>query len=480
MHVEEGGGMHSSSGTQKSNDDSRASRGVTPQTRGSRFKKNQVAYKFPPPVDSPPFIASSRYEEGGEGEKNRRRSRSATPPRPRGGRRGGFGLAYDRQQGGHCGDSSSSRSSSSCGSHSSRSRSSSNSSRRSSSRSGLRGDDRDGHYIGGSSSTSGDEGKTYLANDLVSAENDGESGDGGKGGVRSGSSIDGKRGIYNHRDGQHCSLGLSECAGRIGRPSRDSAAAYPLEKEYHHNRPCCSHPKNRSRKKGASTGRWAEGSPAKNIIASNNDEEDDNGDNGDNDESPGSYVCRRNSSRRSIKRGEKARGSETTATPSPREYPSGFGRSPVSGTSVSGGNEGVVGGPAISAETDAMAYGTGGGGSSGGDGGSGLNSSRQRHSTTSSSSTLRAFRQESTLPSPDFGGEVHDDDRGLQIDDSASKGNRKRDGGRSSHGGGDSVNLSENDQKSSSRRRESLRAMRSHHSEEKKKTSGSASNADAR
>lgn len=492
MHGEEGDVMNRSSGRQKDNGDSRGSRGELPRTRGSRSNNNRVAYLFPPPVDSPPFIASPR-EGDGEGVLKRRRNRRATAPRPRGGRRGGFGLACDRLQRGRCSDSNSSRSSGSCGSRSSRSHSSSrsrSSSRsssdrsRSSSGSGINSDVRDIHCIRGSSSSSGDEGKTHIVvDDLVSVEKYCESSDSGKGGARSGSnSINGKREPYNSRDGEKDSFNQNEGAGRVRKSSGDSAAAFSLEKEHHHRRPSSLQFRNRNSKKKAPTGDWTEGHAAQNARTHNDHEDDDNnGDNGNNnDESPGSHVCRRNNARRSISTGEKAQGSETTATPSPRDHPSGYGRSPLSET-FDCVNEGVVGGLAIPTEKGGVTYETGGGSGGGGVG--------CRHSITSPSTVTRAARQESTLPSPDTLGDVHSDDHGPEIDDSASEGKLQRGGGGSSNGSDGNTSLSRNNQLSSTRRGESLYAMRSHHSEEKKwrsgnavnkKTSGSASNGDTR
>ncbi len=394
------------SGRQNNNKNGKASGVKGPRARGSGSSRNRSGFLVPRPTDSPPSVASSR---GGE-VANRRRNERAIANRSRGGKKTGRpcssrstsstsssnrsrssgrrrrkSSSTDVRESQYSGSSISSRSRSRSRSRISRSRS--RSSRSSRSR-GCR---------SSSSSGGGDEDmKTHLTvDDITSMDNCGESTDGGRGGGRS---RNGKRESYHTQD--TFARNDDHDHGRKRESSRDTAKLY--------RRRCSNSSQSRSRhgRKGAPTLCWPE-KGAQGPASSTHDENHDNA-----DESPGSPGHRRNGAR-STNEDRKARGSETTATPSPRDHPSGFGGATAGEPLLDGVSEGVMGWltePAV-------------------------NDWRRQHSITSSSATTLSPRQGSTRPSLEV---VCHTDHGSEIDGLATDCTDRSNGcdgdGTSSHG----------------------------------------------
>ena len=292
------------------------------RTRCSGSSKSRPTFLVPRPTGSPPLVAP--------GVIKRRRNSRTSDGSPHGGRRDDSCRVGSRQQPSRCGGSdgkSVGNSDSDSSSDSSSSSSSSNSS------SFGFNDVRDRHYISDSSS-SGEVGKTYLAvDDLKSVENGAERTK-RRGRGREHSNDD--RNPLQSLDGKQTSFEWDHDDGLDTKSSRDRAEAYPLENEHRRRRRSSSSSRRRThhKKERPPSNGWTEDSCAR-TAASVHDESDD-------DDGSGSRFRRRNSGR-SMKNTEKARGSETTATPSPRDHPSGHGGSVVGDPLVDGMNEGVMG-----------------------------------------------------------------------------------------------------------------------------------------
>ena len=381
MHGDNGNVAHGA-GRHKYDEDGRASGPA--RTRYSSSAKGRLSYLVPPPADSPPFVASP--SEGGVIK--RRRNSKAAAGRPRGGRRDSVGLVTSRQQPGRSSesDSDSDRSRSSNSSNSSRFRIS---------------EVRNRHYVSDSSCStrSGQDGKTYLAvDDLMSGENGSERKIGsGRGSEHS--SISGKYPCKS-RDEKQRSFGRKQVDGHDKKSSRDRAEAYPLKNEHRRHRPSSSRPRSHHNKERPRSDYWTEQNAAR-APASANDES--------NDDDDGSCFHHSNNGR-STKNIEKARGSETTATPSPREHPSIYGGSVVGEPLADGVDEGVMGWLAEPVTESARV---------------------RRHSSGPSAATTASPRQDSTRLSLNTLGNAHDNDHGPETYESATDSTPRRvgDGG---------------------------------------------------
>lgn len=357
------GDMAPNADSQKDNEDGRAS-GLA-RTRCGGSNKGRPSCLVPPPSGSPPSVAPPR--EGGV-IKQRLSSKA------HGGRRDGFGLIGGRQRPGRSSDSDSDSGSS-----------------RSSNSGFSISEVRDRHYISDSSSnSSGKAGKTYLAvDDLMGVENDDERRMGS--GKHSEYSRKNNGHSYKRRDGKPRRLGRDLDDGQETKSSRDRAEGDRPENEHHRRRPSSSSRyRTHGNKDTPPSSGWAERSAAR-AAGSALDRSDD--DDGDEDDDDGSCFHRRNSGR-SIKSIEKARGSETTATPSPRDHPSGYGEPLVEGV-----NEGVMGWLADPAADSSCA---------------------QRNSTGPSAHTMAHPHQETVRPSLDALGNAHDSGHGHDVYEPAS------------------------------------------------------------
>lgn len=365
--------MAHEAGRHRDDEDGRAS-GPARTCCGSSGK-GRLSYLVPPPADSPPFVASP--SEGGVIK--RRRNSKAAAGRPRGGRRDGIGLASSRQQPGRSSESDTESDSSSSSSFSIS-------------------EVRDRHYISDSSSSnsSGEDGKTYLAvDDLVSVANGSER----KMGTGRGSEYTSntRRDLGKSRDGKQHSFGRNQADGKDNKSSRDRAEAYPLKNENRRHRPSSfSRRSTHDNTERPPSADWAKQSAARAAVSAHDESDDDDDD--------GSCFHRKNSGR-SSKNIEKARGSETTATPSPRDHPSGYGGSMVGEPLVDGVNEGVMGWLAEPV-TDSSPV--------------------RRHSLGPSAATTASPRQDSTRPSLNTLDDAHDNGPGPKTYESAIGGNGRR------------------------------------------------------
>lgn len=315
----------------------------TPTHGVGRSGGNRGAFLVPPPTDSPPSSAASSH--GGIGSRRgviRRRRNNAATRESYDDRRSGFGSTHGQQQRGRRIDSKGSRRcSSSSFSSNDRSR-----------------HDRSIKSSGGSSGS--EDGKTYITiDDLVSEDGGAER----RRTRRSGGHTSTDEKEPQIRDGRQA------IAGRIGNDGDSRCRYSPLSQASN----SCD-----SRKNITSDG-WTNRSGAEHDEIPHGGEENRSED----DESRESSVLRTNGAQLPNKRADNARGSETTATPSPRDHP-GYGGSAAGDTFVDGVSEGVMGWlagstGAAAAATDAESCRTRRGDSRGG-----LNSS-ERPSTISSS-----------------------------------------------------------------------------------------------
>ncbi|CAM9096410.1 unnamed protein product [Ectocarpus sp. 4 AP-2014] len=314
----------------------------TPTHGVGRSGGNRGAFLVPPPTDSPPSSAASSH--GGIGSRRgvlRRRRSNAATRESCDDRRNGFGSTHGRQHRGRRIDSKGSRRCSSS-SFSSKDRGR---------------DDRSINSSGGSSGS--EDGKTYITiDDLVNEDGGAERRRTRRSGGRT--STDEKE--PQTRDGRKA------IGGRIGNDG-DSSCRYSPSSQASNS---CD-----SRKNTASDG-WTNRSGAEHDEITHGGEENRSED----DESQESSVLRTNGTQLPNKRADNARGSETTATPSPRDHHPGCSGSAAGETFVDGVSEGVMGwlaGSMAAAATNAESCRTRRGGREGG-----LNSS-ERPSTISSS-----------------------------------------------------------------------------------------------
>ncbi|CAM9406601.1 unnamed protein product [Ectocarpus sp. 8 AP-2014] len=314
----------------------------TPTHGVGRSGGKRGAFLVPPPTDSPPSSAASSH--GGIGSRRgvtRRRRSNAATRESCDDRRSVFGSTHGRQQRGRRIDSKGSRRcSSSSFSSNDRSR-----------------HDRSIKSSGGSSGS--EDGKTYITiDDLV-----GEDG----GAERRRTRRCGERTSTDEKEPQ-LRDGRQTIGGRIGNDG-DSRCRYSPSSQVSNS---CD-----SRKNTTSDG-WKNRNGAVHDAITHGGEENRSED----DESQESFVLRTNGAHLPNKRANNARGSETTATPSPRDHPPGYRGSAAGETFVDGVSERVMGwlvGSTAAAAADAESCRT-----RRGDRGGGLNSS-ERPSTTSSS-----------------------------------------------------------------------------------------------
>lgn len=409
---EDSGEMHS--GLKKRvNADGRSPRVVPTPTHGvGRSGGNRGAFLVPPPTDSPPSSSASPHDGIGSrrGVIRRKRNNAATRESCDD-RRSGVGLTHGRQQRGHRIDSNG---------------------RRSYSSSSFSSNDRSGR--GRSSRSSGDssgseDGKTFLAvDDLVSEDDDADRRGARRGGGRT--STDNME--PQSRDGRQANGART---GNDGDPRcRDSPSSQAGNS--------CDSRKNTTRDG------WTNRSGAAHDAITHGGEEHRSED----DESQASSVLRTNSAHLPNKRADKARGSETTATPSPRDHPHGYGGSAAGETLVDGVSEGVMGwlagSTAVAAATGADSYRTGRGGRGGG------SNSSERPSATSSLTTSHESGHSSQF------GRLHSDNctYGTEAEDSATERSRRSDDG------GSADNTLKSRRTSSSRQEKYLSATRGHQS----------------
>lgn len=387
----------------------------TPTHGVGRSGGNRGAFLVPPPTDSPPSAASPHGGIGSRRGVIRRRCNNAATRESCDDRRSGFGLTHGRQQRGRRIDSKGSRSCSS---------------------SSFSSNDRSGHdrSISGSGGSSGSEdGKTYrTVDDLVSED----------GGAESRST---------RRRGGRTSTGEIEPQSRDGWQAVGDRIGSDADSRCRRSPSSQASNSGNSRKNITSDG-WARRSGAAHDAITHGGREN----RGEDDESQASSVRRTNSAHLPDKRADRARGSETTATPSPRDHTRGYNGSTAGETFVDGVGEGVMGwlaGSTATAEvTDAESCRTGRGSRGGG-----LNSSE--HPSTTSSFTLTSSHESGLSSRKEFE-RLHSDNctYGTQAEDSGTERSRR------SGGDGSADDPLESRRTSSSRQKKYSPGTRGHQS----------------
>ncbi|CAM9391353.1 unnamed protein product [Ectocarpus sp. 12 AP-2014] len=389
----------------------------TPTHGVGRSGGSRGAFLVPPPTDSPPSSAASSHGRIGSRRGVLRQRRSNAPTRGScDDRRSGFGSTYGRQHRGRRIDSNGSRrSSSSSFSSNDRSR-----------------HDRSINTCGGSSGS--EDGKTYITiDDLVSEDGGAER----RRNTRSGGRTSTDEKEPQIRDGRQA------IGRRIGNDG-DSRCRYSPSSQASNS---CD-----SRKNTTSDG-WTNRSGVEHDEITHGEE----GNRSEDDESQESSVLRTNGAQLPKKRADNARGSETTATPSPRDHPHGYSGSAAGDTFVDGVSEGVMGWPAGStaAAAAAAATDTESCRTRRSDRGGGHN--RSERPSTISSSTLTPNHE--SRHSPQFD-RLNSDNctYGTEAEDSATERSRR------SGDEGYADDTLENRRTSSSRRKKYLSATRCHQS----------------
>lgn len=369
--------------------------------RGSRSTNRPAAHNVPPPTEAPPFAA---LPTGGnvDGERIIQRRNNSTAARPsRCHHRDSMRSTNGRRKRGHRNDSNGSS-----GTTSPDSSSTSRTSRTSA--------DRGGHYsdgnTSGSSSDIHESGKTYIHLDaLESVTSAGEN-------VDSGRSAWGARTRHRKkesfgRDGKQLCHGQDDTSRARQSSKTNARNQLPENKQHHSRRPSsssasssCQGRSRGGRRNAATDGRTNEGGGR--CARIHND-----------DESLESNTRRRDSpSDMCVKRRDKARGSETTATPSPRDTHAGCSGSGADEWPIDDGAKGNVGWLAASM---GVLYGD--------DGGDGIGGTRCSGSTSTVATMMPPGRESTRRPLAARDG-VPGDNHTLHAEDSETDSSGKKSG----------------------------------------------------